>query len=75
MVNGVEIVDADGDPTIVPFSRIVRMTKTSQGMAQPKRLYISLDSPMGVGVWIADDKVAETVWGSYRSWLDGHPNP
>lgn len=69
MKRGMEITDSDGDRVLIPFDKVVRMTRADG------RLWIKMFDPMGVTVSILDKKEIDRVWCEFQAWLTGPVNP
>lgn len=70
MKNGIELVDHEGDSTLLAFSRIVKISKCQPTKSSEASLFVSLDTPMGIGIRIVDPAEMERLWGAYRNWIE-----
>jgi hypothetical protein len=68
---GMQLVDADGDRVLLPFDKVLKMSKGHEAGT----LWIKLFDPMGVNIKIENKEEAARVWSAFQGWLMGFPNP
>ncbi len=69
--NGLQITDRDGDSFLVPFDKVLTMSRPKG----ERTLFIKLFDPMGVSIKIDQAEEVTRVWSAFKAWLEGYQNP
>jgi hypothetical protein len=64
----IEVVDDRGLPTMIPFHRVVRMTKETSPASYRTCVTFHMDD--GIKVYISDPDAGEKAWATYRAWVE-----
>lgn len=74
-MNGIEVVNDDGESLLLSFAHVVMMTRVSSvGKANAPGLLIRTFDTMGRNILISKSGQVAMIWIAYRNWLQA-PEP
>lgn len=63
----VEVVDEEGQPTMIPFHRVIRVIKATSRVTLAPAVLFEMD---GGGYIAIPAKEGESAWSAYREWVN-----
>lgn len=60
-----EVVDEHGNPTMIPFHRVIRVARRTSKYSLTKAVIFDMDGGLEIAI---PEKEGEIAWSAYREW-------